>query len=134
MDAATFDVTRIEALLCDADGNLFPSEEPAFEASVKVVNRFMASVGCPDRFAADGLRRETTGKNFRTTLTDLCAERGLPLGWETLESWVAEERRCVTAHLASVLVPSPWVREPLQETAKHHRLVAVSSSAVRRRP
>src|SRR5206468_6511581 len=28
-------------LLCDADGNLFPSEEPAFEASAVVTNRYL---------------------------------------------------------------------------------------------
>ena len=122
-------VGPIEAILCDADGNLFPSEEPAFEASVPVVNRFMCAVGCEERFSADELRRATTGKNFRTTISDLCAERGLPLGPQTLEAWVAEERRCVTAHLARCLLPNPWVREVLCELEADHRLAAVSSSA-----
>ena len=35
----------VEAVLCDADGNLFPSEEPAFDASAEVTNAFLASLG-----------------------------------------------------------------------------------------
>jgi beta-phosphoglucomutase-like phosphatase (HAD superfamily) len=63
------------------------------------------------------------------TISDLCAERGLPLDPGTLEAWVAEERRCVTAHLAICLLPNPWVREVLCELGADHRLAAVSSSA-----
>jgi hypothetical protein len=37
-------VTGLTALLCDADGNLFPSEEPAFVASAEVTNRFLAEL------------------------------------------------------------------------------------------
>ena len=48
-------VARLEALLCDADGNLFPSEEPAFEASVQVTNAFLASLGSDRRYTADDL-------------------------------------------------------------------------------
>jgi len=43
----------IEALLCDADGCLFPSEEPAFEASAIVTNEFLAEVGATRRFTAE---------------------------------------------------------------------------------
>src|SRR3981081_1583630 len=66
-------------VLCDADGNLFPSEEPAFEASVEVTNRFLARFGVAARYTAEGLRRETTGKNFRTTVVDLAVQRGVPI-------------------------------------------------------
>lgn len=34
-----FDAGAVTTVLCDADGNLFPSEEPAFDASVEVTNR-----------------------------------------------------------------------------------------------
>jgi hypothetical protein len=44
------DLGSITVLLCDADGNLFPSEEPAFVASAEVTNRFMASLGLSRRF------------------------------------------------------------------------------------
>ena len=37
-------VARLEVLLCDADGNLFPSEEPAFVASADVTNRLLADL------------------------------------------------------------------------------------------
>ena len=48
-------------LLCDADGNLFPSEEPVFVASAEVTNRFMASLGLSRRFDPEELRLATTG-------------------------------------------------------------------------
>ena len=66
-----FDPGDVTTVLCDADGNLFPSEEPAFAASVEVTNQFLARFGVPARHTAEELRRETTGKNFRTTAVDL---------------------------------------------------------------
>ena len=36
-----FDAAAFTTVLCDADGNLFPSEEPAFTASVEVTNEFL---------------------------------------------------------------------------------------------
>ena len=36
---APLDTTAVKVLLCDADGNLFPSEEPAFVASTKYAAR-----------------------------------------------------------------------------------------------
>ena len=41
---------QVTHLLCDADGNLFPSEEPAFEASAEVTNAFLASLGIDRRY------------------------------------------------------------------------------------
>ena len=46
-------VERLAALLCDADGNLFPSEEPAFVASAGVTNRYLAALGSERRFSAE---------------------------------------------------------------------------------
>src|ERR1700712_5684415 len=74
-----FDPAPIEVLLCDADGNLFPSEEPAFDASVGVTNRFLESLGLPGNLTAPGLPEMTTGKNFRTTAVDLAIAGGVPL-------------------------------------------------------
>lgn len=121
-------------LLCDADGNLFPSEEPAFVASTEVTNRFLAEHGVDRRYEPDELRLATTGKNFRTTAFDLLAQAGVAdrLTAEALEEWVAEERRAVSAHLASVLEPDPDVHEPLGRLAGRFALAAVSSSATPR--
>lgn len=73
----TFD--GITTLLCDADGNLFPSEEPAFVASTKVANRFLRAYGVDREFTPTELRLATTGKNFRTTAVDLAVGCGIPL-------------------------------------------------------
>jgi beta-phosphoglucomutase-like phosphatase (HAD superfamily) len=121
---------RLEALLCDADGNLFPSEEPAFVASADVTNRFLAAHGIDRRFTAEELRLATTGKNFRTTATDLAAAAGTPV--QDLDSWVAEEKQAVTAHLAAVLRPDAEVTAALTTLGAHLTLAAVSSSALTR--
>src|SRR3954453_21557948 len=55
---------RVQILLCDADGNLFPSEEPAFDASVEVTNAFLAEIGSDRRFTAGELRLATTRLKF----------------------------------------------------------------------
>jgi beta-phosphoglucomutase-like phosphatase (HAD superfamily) len=149
-----FDPTIIEVLLCDADGNLFPSEDPAFDASVGVTNRFLERFGLRgDRTAAE-LRKTSTGKNFRTTAVDLAAAGGVPLEpvlaaryadatvasqhqvdigdaltCQELEQWVHEERSVVIAHLAVVLGPDPDVGDPLARLSRRYRLSAVSSSA-----
>jgi len=123
---------RVEALLCDADGCLFPSEEPAFEASAEVTNRFLAEIGGSRRFTGEALRLATTGKNFRTTAADLAAGEGIDLGPELLERWVEAERRAVTAHLGRALRPYPAVFESLARLAAGHTLALVSSSALSR--
>jgi beta-phosphoglucomutase-like phosphatase (HAD superfamily) len=69
----------IKVLLCDADGNLFPSEEPAFVASTAVTNRFMQEFGLHYWFTPTELRLATTGKNFRTTIISLAASGGISL-------------------------------------------------------
>nr|WP_284289011.1 hypothetical protein [Angustibacter aerolatus] len=50
LDARLADV---EVVLCDADGNLFPSEEPAFVASADVTNRLLATLGVDRRYDAE---------------------------------------------------------------------------------
>jgi beta-phosphoglucomutase-like phosphatase (HAD superfamily) len=123
-------VTRLEALLCDADGNLFPSEEPAFDASAEVTNRFLAVLGVDLRFTAEELRLATTGMNFRTTSRRLAAEAGQPD--VDVEPWVAEEKRAVTAHLGATLTPHAPTTDALTALSAHLRLAAVSSSALTR--
>lgn len=119
----------IEILLCDADGNLFPSEDPAFEASAEVTNRLLAELGVERRFTAVELQREAVGRNFRSTALELAAAHDTSLDPATLERYVAEEKREVTEHLGRMLSPDPEVLGPLGELARHFHLAAVSSSA-----
>lgn len=116
-------------LLCDADGTLFPSEEPAFEASVAVTNRFLAHLGSPVRYQPDELRRQASGRNFRQIAADLASQEGASVAEEELERWVRDELESVTQHLSDVLRPDPAVREPLSELAARMTLAVVSSSA-----
>ena len=120
----------VSALLCDADGNLFPSEEPAFVASAEVTNRFLAELGSPQRFTAEELRRAATGMNFRSLATRFAAEHGRDD--VDVEPWVQEERRAVTAHLAATLRPHPETTTALTRFAESLTLAAVSSSALAR--
>lgn len=150
-----FDAEPFTTVLCDADGNLFPSEEPAFAASIEVTNQFLARLGIPARYTAQELRKQTTGKNFRTTAVDLAMAGGVPieapiasshpqavvatpddvragraLTVEQLEDWVRRERDHVTAHLATALRPDSCVLEPVKALYGRYGLAAVSSSAL----
>ncbi len=120
----------VQVLLCDADGNLFPSEEPAFDASVEVTNAFLAELGSDRRYTADELRRAATGMNFRSTARMLAADLGR--ADVDVEPWVAEERRAVTAHLAATLRPHPATSAALTELSARLPLATVSSSALTR--
>jgi beta-phosphoglucomutase-like phosphatase (HAD superfamily) len=126
------DVSAIEAILCDADGCLFPSEEPAFAASVTVTNELMAEVGSERRFEAEELRLATSGQNFRTTAPALVREQGGLLEADALERWVEVERRRVTDRLAKTLRPDFEVSSPLSRLAREYTLALVSSSALPR--
>ena len=121
---------RLDALLCDADGNLFPSEEPAFEASAEVTNRFLAELGSTQRYTPEELRLAATGMNFRATARRFAAELGRPD--VDVEPWVAEEKRAVTEHLGRVLRPHAGTTAALAGLAAHLTLAAVSSSALPR--
>ena len=123
-------VEGLRALLCDADGNLFPSEEPAFVASADVTNRLLAEIGSPKRFTAEELRLATTGMNFRTTSGRLAAEAGRPA--VDLEPWIAEEKRAVTAYLGEALRPHGETTAAVTELARYLRPAVVSSSALTR--
>ncbi|OBI50685.1 haloacid dehalogenase [Mycobacterium kyorinense] len=127
-----FDPTPITTLLCDADDNLFPSEKPAFAASVEVINRFLARFDVSAPFTAEQLRKQAVGKNFRSTALDLAVQAGVSVDPDELEQWVRQEREQVTAHLAATLKPDPHVLAPLQALASRYALAAVSSSATKR--
>jgi len=55
----------------------------------------------------------TNGRNFRGAAHELAAGYGRDLARAELDSWVAEEKDVVTAHLRTVLRPDPQVRGPL---------------------
>ena len=148
IDGSVFDGVRV--VLCDADGNLFPSEAPAFVASVEISNRFLAEQGVQRRYDSEELRLATTGMNFRSTLVALALEHGIPVASElvtagvpvpattdgpvvltadVLDEWVQLEKQAVTAYLRTALHPDPEVLEPLTALAEHYGVAAVSSSA-----
>ncbi len=126
---ASLDPGAATTLLCDADGTLFPSEEPAYGASADVMNRFLAGLGAERAFAPDQLQRMTNGKNFRAAAAELATGYRRELTRAGLEDWVAEEKDVVTAHLRTVLRPDPAVREPLERLSGRFALAAVTSSA-----
>ncbi|WP_199286870.1 HAD family hydrolase [Nocardioides houyundeii] len=126
------DLSEVTTLLCDADGTLFGSEEPAYAASADVTNRFLAALGAGRSFSAQELQEATNGKNFRATASDFARHYSVELRDSELDAWVAQERAVVTAHLRSVLAPGDGVREAIQVLDSRYRLALVSSSALSR--
>src|SRR4051812_49832044 len=133
------DPARLRVLLLDADGNLFPSEAPAFDASAEVTNRFLASLGIQDRYTPEHLLATTTGKNFRTTAVDLATAHGVTVEGDSptltaamLDDGVAEEKKVVSEYLGQVLRPDPAVQGPLRRLSERYEFAAVSSSALSR--
>lgn len=122
----------VTTLLCDADGTLFPSEEPAFVASAAVTRDFARRFGLTGNFSPEHLRRTTTGKNFRTTAQDLAERQGVRLEPADLEAWVEREKTEVTAYLGQVLTPRPDVVAAVSALGRRYRLAVVSSSALTR--
>ncbi|HEX8498333.1 MAG TPA: HAD family phosphatase [Actinomycetales bacterium] len=119
----------VSTLLCDADGTLFPSEEPAYAASADVTNRFLAGLGADRPYTPSELQSMTNGKNFRAAAGQLAAGYGRTLDPDDLDRWVGEEKDVVTAHLRTVLRPDPAVADPLHALAGSFGLAAVTSSA-----
>jgi beta-phosphoglucomutase-like phosphatase (HAD superfamily) len=125
-------LTKLRFLLCDADGNLFPSEAPAFAASAGVTNRFLESVGVDERYGPERLQAIGIGRTFRTNAAALASEHGATVDERTLEEWIAEENAAVTTHLARALRPDPDVIGPVTRLAELVELAAVSSSSLSR--
>ncbi|HYG95387.1 MAG TPA: HAD-IA family hydrolase [Nocardioides sp.] len=122
----------VHALLCDADGNLFPSEEPAFDASAAVTNDFLVRIGSTQRWDAGELRRAALGRNFRALAEDLLSDHGVSMAADELDTWVRREQDVVTERLGRLLRPDDAVRAPLARIAARRRLALVSSSALGR--
>ncbi|MFI0191038.1 HAD family hydrolase [Streptomyces sp. NPDC017082] len=126
------DLAGVTTLLLDADGTLFPSEEPAFVASAAVTQDFARRFGLTGDFSPGHLRRTTTGRNFRTTAQDLAGRQGVRVTAAELEEWVEREKTEVTAHLRRVLRPRPDVVAAVAALDRRYRLAVVSSSALTR--
>src|SRR3954447_14454369 len=90
----------VTTVLCDADGTLFPSEEPAYTASAVVVQAFAERYGLVGDFTAENLRRIGTGRNFRAMAEHFRQDAGIAVDPDALQQWVDRERSEVTAHLA----------------------------------
>jgi HAD superfamily hydrolase (TIGR01509 family) len=123
------DLTAVTTLLCDADGTLFPSEDPAYAASATVTNRFLDEIGAGRSYTAAELQGMTHGQNFRATAALLARLHERPLSAEVLENWVEEERDVVTRHLREVLRPDPEVSDVVRSLSGRYRLAVVTSSA-----
>jgi beta-phosphoglucomutase-like phosphatase (HAD superfamily) len=123
------DLSSVTTMLVDADGTLFPSEEPAYDASADVTNRFLASLGADREYTPVELQSMTNGKNFRAAAAELADRYGQTLDPRKLDDWVQEEKDVVTRHLCRVLGPDPDVTEPVTTLADRFVLAAVTSSA-----
>ncbi len=116
-------------LFFDADGTLFPSEAPAFEASAQVVNELLSRLDIPTRYTAEELRSSFTGMNFRAVAAELCHRAGKPLTPDILDTWVRTEKDVVTTHLARTLRPHVVVSEALSTLQQRFDFAVVTSSA-----
>jgi beta-phosphoglucomutase-like phosphatase (HAD superfamily) len=123
------DASTVSTLLCDADGTLFGSEEPAYDASADVTNRFLAHLGAEREYSPRELQGLTNGKNFRAAAADLAELYEQTLRDTELEDWVTEEKHVVTRHLEQVLRPDPTVSGPVERLNEHFVLAVVTSSA-----
>ena len=136
MSGHVLEIDAVTTLLCDADGTLFGSEEPAFDASVEVTNRCLAQLGSSRTYTAEELRLSTNGQNFRNTITSLARGLGVAVEEEPfrtdVETWVTEENAVVTAHLARVLSPDAEVSGALSRLSQRYQLAVVTSSALAR--
>src|SRR5829696_4773114 len=119
-------------LLWDADGNLFPSEGPAFEACTVVTNQLLEWLGSEERWSSDALRSRSMGKTFRSLAIELSERIGAPLRDEELDGWVAEENRIVMDHLGRTLRPDVDVLDAVRRLAGSYRMAVVSSSKLNR--
>jgi beta-phosphoglucomutase-like phosphatase (HAD superfamily) len=123
------DLRGVTTLLCDADGTLFPSEEPAYDASAIVTRAFADRYELGGDFSAEQLRRAGTGRNFRSLSADLLAAAGCEADPEELAGWIELERREVTAHLTATLAPIDEVRATVSALRRRYGLAVVTSSA-----
>lgn len=122
----------VTTILCDADGTLFPSEEPAFRASATVTQQLAQRFGLTGDLTPEALRRASTGRNFRDSTVARLEAGGIRIEPAELEEWVRREKQVVTALLAEELVAQPEVLRAVKGWAGRYRLAVVTSSAMSR--
>jgi HAD superfamily hydrolase (TIGR01509 family) len=123
------DLDRVSAVLCDADGTLFPSEAPPYAASAVVTRAFAEHYRLDGDFSPAQLMRTGIGRNFRSLSRDLLAAAEIQADPEDLNRWIARERVAVTAHLAEVLRPRGDVRRVTEHLSRRYQRAVVSASA-----
>lgn len=123
------DLRAVTTLLCDADGTLFPSEVPAYDASSGVTRAFADRYALAGNFSAEHLRRSGMGRNFRALSSSLLTEAGRVADPAELAQWIELERREVTAHLSATLKPIDEVWEVIGALRRRYRLAVVTASA-----
>jgi HAD superfamily hydrolase (TIGR01509 family) len=121
--------TNVRALLVDADGCLFPAQDPVHGASMQAVNALLAEVGVARRYTASELRRDQAGHDFRSVAPLLAAENGVELEPGVLERWVGIEREAVTRRLARSLRPDHEVESSLRRLADEMSVAVVTSGS-----
>jgi HAD superfamily hydrolase (TIGR01509 family) len=119
-------------LLCDADGTLFPSEQPAFEAASRVLCEALAELHVFRALDGEELRRQASGRNFRRLLTDMANDAGCRIPPGFIDRWADVESTVVTRHLSERLRPDPQVLAAVRTLRRRMRLALVSSSGSRR--
>lgn len=72
----------VKALVCVADGNLFPSDLPVRRARARVVNDFLASFGVRARYDDRTLPAVASAASFRAAALALAASHGIPMAPE----------------------------------------------------
>jgi beta-phosphoglucomutase-like phosphatase (HAD superfamily) len=131
-------MSDVTTVLFDADGNLFPSEPVALEASAPVTDRLAETLGLTERFTPGSLRAATTGRNFRSLAGEFSAgggrwsEPARRLGDDELEWWVAEENRVVSEYLRRNLRPDAEVVDAVSRIADAFAVAVVSASSIGR--
>jgi beta-phosphoglucomutase-like phosphatase (HAD superfamily) len=130
--AAPVHLDGVTAVLCDADGTLFASEEPAFAASAVITRELARRYRLSGDFSPTALRRAAAGRNFRDALSSRLAAAGVSVDPAEFEEWVQREKQAVTERLARTLVVEPKVSQSIKNWAQRCRLALVSSSATSR--
>jgi len=129
-------MTDVTTVLFDADGNLFPSEPVALQASAPVTDRLAKALGLTERFTPESLRVATTGRNFRSLASEFSAGGGRwsepvrRLTDEELERWVEEENRVVSEYLRLHLQPDAAVVDAVTRIADAFSVAVVSASSI----
>jgi HAD superfamily hydrolase (TIGR01509 family) len=129
-------LSDVTTVLFDADGNLFPSEPVALEASAPVTDRLAEALGLTERFTPESLRVATTGRNFRSLAGEFSAGGGRwsepvrRLSDDDLERWVEEENRVVSEYLRLHLQPDAEVVDAVTRIADRFAVAVVSASSI----